>query len=75
MAIVVGMATKSEMLAEAQAAYHSLQIGEAVVRVRDQSGELVEYKPADAGKLLVYINKLQNEINGVAASGPMRFLG
>lgn len=62
-----------QMLDEAQAAYHSLMLGESVVEFRDQNGELVRRSRADASKLLNYINYLKKELGiASACTGPMK---
>jgi hypothetical protein len=70
------MATKQEMLAEAQTAYHSLMIGVSARVVVDQNGERVEYTAANAIRLQAYISKLENEIADEAGAsrprGPAR---
>lgn len=66
------MATLAEQLAEAQAAYHDLQIGKAVRVFVDQNGERLEYTSANRSALLVYINDLKAQITPPASSGPMR---
>lgn len=69
------MATTQELLDEAQAAYHDLQLGKAVASVRDQNGEEIRYTQANRGDLFAYIGTLQNLITpGTGcALGPMRF--
>lgn len=69
------MATLAERLVEAEAAYHSLLIGQGIAELRDQNGETVRYSKTDIGALRGYIAALKQEIagNGVAPSeGPMR---
>lgn len=56
--------TAQEHLAEAQAAYHDLMTGQAVVEVRDSTGESVRYSRADASKLRAYIEDLKIEVSG-----------
>lgn len=60
------MATAAERLVEAETAYHSLQMGKAVVRVRDSNGDEVVYRPNTAKDLLRYINDLKAEIAGAS---------
>ncbi|PBB41810.1 hypothetical protein CK222_21905 [Mesorhizobium sp. WSM3866] len=64
------MATTADLLAEAQTAYHRLQIGESAVEVRDATGESIRYTPANASRLLAYIRSLQAQINGCPAVVP-----
>ena len=64
--------TLEERLAEAETAYHDLQIGKAVVEVRDSSGESIRYTMANASRLRHYIATLKNEIAAAPSRGPMR---
>lgn len=68
------MATLTERLVEAEAAYHDLQIGKAVVRVRDSNGEEVTYNQTTRLNLRAYIEDLKLEIAGSTCriTGPMR---
>jgi hypothetical protein len=72
------MATNAEKLVEAEAAYHSLMLGGAVVEVTDQNGEKVRYDRAKKSDLLQYIADLRNLIalegGGVVRSGPLRMI-
>lgn len=54
-------------LAEAEAAYHALMIGQSVAELRDSNGELVRYTPANAGRLLAYIQSLKQQLGLVPA--------
>lgn len=74
MVVVLEMATTQELLDEAKAAYHRLMLGEAVVEVRDQSGESIRYQAATASRLLAYIRSLEAQLN-LTPGGPMRFIG
>ena len=67
--------TDAQRLADAEAAYHRLMIGSAFVEVRDSNGEMVRYKPADATKLLAYINNLKRLLGQASPVGPMRVIG
>lgn len=58
------MATLAERLAEAEAAYHGLMTGSAVVRFQDQNGESVTYTQASMGRLSGYIANLRREVAG-----------
>jgi hypothetical protein len=58
------MQTLEEQLAEARAAYHRLQIGEAAVSFTDQNGERVEYTRTTAPRLAAYIGELERQIAG-----------
>lgn len=62
------MATLTEQLAEAQAAFHDLMIGKAVAEFRDQSGEVVRYTQADKQQLKWYISDLQRQIDALNGS-------
>lgn len=65
--------TTSERLVAAEQAYHSLMIGESVVELRDQSGEMLRFTQANASRLKIYIAELKAEIAGtVERRGPMR---
>lgn len=59
------VATLRERLAEAEAAYHKLALGEAEASVTYGS-TMVAYKSADLGKLKAYIADLKRQI---AAAG------
>ena len=65
--------TTEELLALAEAAYHDLMTGRAVVEVRDQNGESIRYNPANAYRLANYIAELKRQING-SGCGPMQVL-
>lgn len=62
--------TPAERLVEAEAAYHTLQIGLGVAEITDQSGERIRYTTANASRLAAYIKELKAEIAG--QSGPIR---
>ena len=65
--------TAHQRLAEAEAAYHRVSIGGAVVEVTDSSGEKVRYSPANASRLWDYILRLREETGGARrVSAPMR---
>jgi hypothetical protein len=70
------MATISERLAQAQAAYDDLLIGKAVAEFRDQNGEIVRYNQANRAALAAHIEKLKvdlaNEAGTPLPGGPMR---
>lgn len=70
------MATDSEKLVEAEAAYHSLMTGTLARVVVDQNGERVEFTATNAPRLAMYIQQLKNLINPptVSVTGPARFL-
>jgi hypothetical protein len=57
-------------LAEAEAALHTLSIGQTPNEIRDQNGELVKYNPANAGRLRAYIYELKVRL-GMIRPGPM----
>ncbi len=58
------MPTLAEMLTQARAAYHSLQLGELAVSFRDSSGEQVEYNRASLPRLAAYILDLERQAMG-----------
>lgn len=60
----LSIAELTENLRQARAAYHRLQIGEAVVSVRDSDGSMVQYTMANASRLKIYIAELEAELNG-----------
>lgn len=66
------MATLAQRLSEAEAAYHALMTGRAVVAITDQSGEQITYTRANATSLKNYIRDLKTEIAGTRPSGPIR---
>lgn len=70
------MPTTSELLSEAQDAYHELMIGNKPVEVRDSNGESVRFTRADADRLRGYIKELEVKLaaeNGtVERRRPMR---
>lgn len=68
------MATLAERLVEAEAAYHDLQLGKAMVEFRDANGESVRYTAANRRELKIYIDNLKVTIAGVG-DGPMYFGG
>lgn len=55
-------------LAQAQAAYHQLQIGSVVTVFVDQNGERIQYQNGNKADLYAYIMRLQAQIDcgGVA---------
>ncbi|MGN5375812.1 gpW family head-tail joining protein [Sphingomonas hankookensis] len=68
--------TVTEMLMEARAAYHDLQIGKAVASARDSNGEEIRYTQADRTALAGYIASLEAQLNNPTGRsgtiGPMR---
>lgn len=70
------MATDSEKLVEAEAAYHNLMTGTLARVVVDQNGERVEFTATNSSRLFQYIQQLKNLINPPPACsrGPARFL-
>lgn len=69
------MANVQQRLTEAEAAYHDLLTGKAVVEFRDQNGEVVRYGQARKGDLAAYIERLKTQIAGTTRNGPMFFGG
>ena len=67
--------TLAQLLAEAEAAYHQLMTGRAVVECHDQNGESVKYATANAFRLAAYIQELKNQLGGGTGSRPMQFWG
>ncbi len=66
------MAATTQMLADAEAAYHKLQIGAAVVEVWDSNRERIQFKAADLSKLATYIRSLKIELGLITCGdGPM----
>ena len=61
-----------QRLVEARDALHRISIGQSLVEVRDQNGELVRYSPASAQKLRMYISELEFLLNGAASSQPFK---
>lgn len=55
-------ATLTAQLAEAEAAYHSLQIGGSARVVVDQNGERVEFSAANRQGLYAYIMQLKSQL-------------
>jgi len=64
--------TLVEKIAAAESAYHDLQTGKSPRVVVDQNGERVEFTPANASRLAIYIAELKRELAGTSL-GPMRF--
>ena len=67
------------LLDEARVAYHALMMGQALVEVRDQNGELVRFKAANRSDLYAYIQELERQVCPAATAGrkalrPMRFV-
>ena len=65
--------TPAEQLAEARAAYHRLQIGEAPAVFVDQNGERVEYTRTTAPRLAAYIADLERQAAGQTRPPVIRF--
>jgi len=67
-----------ERLRKAEDAYHDLMIGQNARVHVDQSGERVEYNPAQSAKLASYIDSLKSQIASATgerrSSGPLTFL-
>lgn len=64
MATAEQIAIWTTRLEEAEAAYHSLQIGESTVSVRDPSGRSLQFTAASEASLLAYIHRLKALIAG-----------
>lgn len=67
--------TDIERLKEAEDAYHRLMIGTAFVEVRDANGEMIRYKPADATKLMAYIQELKRLVGTASAPRAIGVIG
>lgn len=59
---------KQALLAEAEAAYHSLLTGQSVAEVRDHNGELIRYFAPQAYRLKTYILELKAELGLLPSS-------
>lgn len=57
-------------LAEAEVAYHQLNMGLRAKVFVDQNGERIEYEGATRGQLLAYINELKRQLGIVTIVGP-----
>lgn len=66
--------TLAEQLADAKAKYHLLVTGAAPRVFVDQNGERIEYAPANAARLSMYIERLEKLVAGSTPSGPMQIL-
>jgi hypothetical protein len=64
--------TLEEKLAEAEAVYHQLMLGQQIVFLQDQNGERIQYSKADLGKLAAYIADLKRQL-GLTPTGPLNF--
>lgn len=69
-----------QYLADAMAAMHSLQTGRQVAEVVDQNGERVKFTPSNQGRLVLYIEQLQQAMAakgcdgaGTVCRGPLEF--
>jgi hypothetical protein len=60
-------------LAQAEQALHDLQMGTSVVSIRDASGRQVNYTPADATRLSVYVQALKGQL-GQGGRPPARLV-
>ena len=66
------MAVTQTLPDEAEAAYHRLLTGQAVVRLRDGNGETIEYQQARRGDLSTYIEWLKVQLGKTTTgSAPM----
>lgn len=63
------LATLQARLADAEAAYHKLMLGSAVVVLKDQNGESVTYQSANSTKLAAYIASLKQQIAALLNCG------
>lgn len=64
------------LLAEAQAALHSLRTGSAVSEIVDQNGEKVRFSVTNLGELKAYVEDLSAQLGLVArrVNRPVRFV-
>lgn len=51
-----------KLISEAEAAYHNLQMGTAVVEIVDQNGERVRFNPGNRQNLYLYIQQLKSKL-------------
>jgi len=61
-----------QQLQQAAAAYHNLMLGTQARVIVDQNGERAEFTPANAGRLMAYIQSLKLQLGLVSNPGPMR---
>lgn len=59
-----------QQLAEAQAAYHQLVMGQKAAVIVDSNGERVEFQAANSRQLAAYIQDLKRQL-GLSSTGPM----
>lgn len=64
--------TLRQRLAEAEQALHDLSLGASVAGLRDASGRQINYTPADATRLSVYIAGLKRQLGMDGARAPAR---
>lgn len=68
----------TDMIAEAEKAYHALVLGTAVVEITDQNGEKVRFSAAKRSDLYQYIQQLKALLDAGSATpvtpGPARFI-
>lgn len=68
-----------DLITDATAAYHELQLGRAPRVVVDANGERVEFTQSNRQELYRYITQLQSELDALTITpapsrGPARFL-
>jgi hypothetical protein len=66
------IATLQRWLAEAEQAYHSLNMGQQAKVFVDQNGERIEYNAATRGQLLAYIQELRRQLGIGTAGSPLQ---
>ena len=66
--------TNEQLLAEAEEALHQILTGSRAVRIRTQSGEIVEYNQTDITSLTAYVQSLKGKTQTQAAVGPMHVI-
>lgn len=64
--------TLRQRLAEAEQALHDLTIGGGLASLRDASGRQINYTPADAPRLSVYIAGLKKQLGMDGGRPPAR---
>ena len=58
------MTDPATRLAEAETALHDLQRGVGIVRIVDQNGEQISYRPGQVAMLSAYVGTLKRQVAG-----------
>jgi hypothetical protein len=66
------IATLTAWLAEAEQAYHNLNMGLQAKVVVDQNGERIEYNASTRGQLFSYIQDLKRQLGVGTAGSPLQ---